>query len=309
MHDAKDESQVTCTDNGTALDPHASHRHTPDLESEPSGEETAVHAAPDAYSAARIVLSVSSNMSPSLHLQLMGVNNSYVLQPQSTHVMSSRILITSKSKGDEPILTSPDRTGLHVRFRSRVRISTGVGRQRRHSDGLSSNASSISSSPSSSISAPLRTHYTGNNVWGPLGSRVKLAAPPATSFPQYRVEDASGGKGDERARRRRARPPWTYLDGDIGERTHLLAYATRHSYVGSRYVHDWYYHDAERERQWKEQLVDQAFGKWPARLLNRHVSHACSRMVADHSWFFLLRQWWWWHLEPILCCLCEPGEE
>ena len=159
-----------------------------------------------------------------------------------------------------------------------------MGRQRRHSDGLSSNASSISSSPSSSISAPLRTHYTGNNVWGPLGSRVKLAAPPATSFPQNRGEDANGGKGDGRARRRRARPPCIYLDDDVGERTHLLAYATRHSYVGSRYVHDWYYHDAERERQWREQLVDQAFGKWPARLLNRHVSHACSRMVVDHSW-------------------------
>ena len=254
MHDSKDESQsVAWTDNGTSKDPHASHCCPPNLES----EETTAHAAPDARSVAPNHIITRYVISHADHVQ---------------------------AQGDEPILTGPERTGPHVRFRSRVRISAGIGRRFRLSDGLSSNASSISGSPSSSISAPLRTHYTGNNGWGPLGSRVKLSAPQG--------EDANGGKGDSsrrgggNARRRRARSSWMFLDADADEHTHLLTYATGYSYVGNRDARDCCRDDAERERWWRERLVDKAFGKWPGRLLNRHVSGQRSRMVGSVSWSF-----------------------
>ncbi|KAH0838709.1 hypothetical protein J3R83DRAFT_7039, partial [Lanmaoa asiatica] len=186
-------------------------------------------------------------------------------------------------------------TGPRVRFRSRVRISAGMGRRQRLSDGLSSTASSISGSPSSSISAPLRTHHTGNNGWVPLGGRVNLLASPAAPVAPRRSEYASSGKGNgsgsgyENARKRSARSSQVFLDDDVDEHTHLMTSATRHSYVENQQAHDRYHDDGERERWWREQLVDEVFGKWPGRLLNRH--------------------WWWWHLEPILCCFCDPDEE
>ena len=259
MHDVKDDSaEVAWTHNGTSHDPPASHCYTPDLEGG-NDEETTAHPAPDAHSI------------PPNH-----IITRYIVS-HADHV---------QTQDDEPIMTGPDRTGPHVRFRSRVRISAGIGRRFRLSDGLPSNASSISGSPSSSISAPLRTHYTGNNSWGSLGSRVKLSA--------SQDEDANGGKrnssgsGDANARRRRARSPsWTFLD-HADEHTHLLTYATslRHSYVGNRYTYDCYHDEAERERWWRERLVDEAFGKWPGRLLNRHVSDPCSRMAGSPSWPF-----------------------
>ncbi|KAN0101028.1 hypothetical protein V8E55_001012 [Tylopilus felleus] len=179
-------------------------------------------------------------------------------------------------QGDDPILTGlTDETSPRVRFRSRVRIAGGIGRRRRRSDELASSASSISGSRSSSISAPLRTHYTGNNGWVPLGSRIKFVTAQAALIPPCQDDDANGAKGrssengDGDARRRSS---WTFLDDDADEHTHLLTSTTRYSYVG-RHAHDSCYDDRER---WREQLVDETFGKWPARLLNQHVSRSCS---------------------------------
>ncbi|KAG6371517.1 hypothetical protein JVT61DRAFT_9221 [Boletus reticuloceps] len=207
---------------------------------------------------------------------------------------SRALLITVRVQGDEPIVTGLDQTGPRVRFRSRVRISAGIGgRRRRFSDGFSSNASSTSGSTSSSISAPLRTHYTGSNGWGPLGSRMKLLASQTSPITACQDDDANGAgakngdSGDGYARRRSAR----LLHDGADEHTRLLTSATRHSYAG-RYVHDSCNDDVserEQERWWREQLVDEVFGRWPRRLFNRH--------------------WWWWHLEPIVCCLCEPEDE
>lgn len=159
-------------------------------------------------------------------------------------------------------------------------------RGRRLSDGFSSNASSISGSPSSSISAPLRTQHTGDNGWGPLGSRVNLLASQATPLSPSRGEYASGSKGsasvggsrsrsgseDRNARMRCTRSLQMLLDDDVDEHTHLVTSAARHSYVENGHTHDWYHDDREQERWWRDQLVDEAFGKWPARLFNRHVS-------------------------------------
>lgn len=197
--------------------------------------------------------------------------------PNTTVVcVISRMLITSQVQGDDPILTGlTDETSPRVRFRSRVRIAGGIGRRRRRSDELASSASSISGSRSSSISAPLRTHYTGNNGWVPLGSRIKFVTAQAALIPPCQDDDANGAKGrssengDGDARRRSS---WTFLDDDADEHTHLLTSTTRYSYVG-RHAHDRCYDDRER---WREQLVDETFGKWPARLLNQHVSRSCS---------------------------------
>jgi len=188
------------------------------------------------------------------------------------------IIISSQVPGDEPMLTGlDDRTGPRVRFRSRVRITGGIGPRRGRSDGLSSSASSISGSPSSSISAPLRTHYTGNNGWVPLGSRIKfVASQPSLVSPCQGDDDVNGAKGNSgengngKAQRRSS---WPFSDEDLDEHTQLLAPATRYSYVGS-YACDSCYDDRQREleRRWREQLIDETFGKWPTRLLNRHVS-------------------------------------
>lgn len=175
-----------------------------------------------------------------------------------------------------------------------MRISAGIGRRGRgRSDGLSSNASSISGSPSSSISVPLRTHYTGENGWGTLGSRVKFSAWQNASVSPCQDDAMDGGKGsfvwngDGDMRTRRGRSSWTVLDDDADEHTHLLTSASRHSYayVG-RYSCDSYHEDREREleRRLRQQLVDEAFGKWPGRLLNQHVSHPCSSNDSRHSW-------------------------
>ncbi|KAF8139790.1 hypothetical protein EV363DRAFT_309588 [Boletus edulis] len=204
--------------------------------------------------------------------------------PLMTHMQATAI--HQNSKGDDPIVTGP-----RVRFRSRVRISAGIGR-RRFSDGFSSNTSSTSGSTSSSISAPLRTHYTGSNGWGPLGSRMKLLASQPSPITACQDDDANGagakngdvsGGGHGRSAR--------FLNDGADEHTRLLTSATRHSYAGM-YVHNSCNDDVserEQERWWREQLVDEVFGRWPRRLFNRH--------------------WWWWHLEPIVCCLCEPEDE
>ncbi|KAG8220213.1 hypothetical protein J3R82DRAFT_1250 [Butyriboletus roseoflavus] len=203
VHDAKnlnDSEVLTSSDSETSFDPRASHCYTPDFESE-SDEETKPYAPLDGAAQNRILSSAD-------HIQVQG----------------------------EPILTGP-----RVRFRSRVRISAGMGRrQRRLSDGFSSTASSISGSPSSSISAPLRTQHTGNNGWVPLGSRMNLLASQAAPHPLSRDDCASAGgsgNGDGHARMQCARSLQILLDDDVDEQTHLMTSATRHSYVGNGHAH------------------------------------------------------------------------
>ena len=74
----------------------------------------------------------------------------------------------------------PERRTLpRVRFRSRVRITSGLRRSRHASDSVAhgaSPASSASDSPSSSISAPLRWQADENDAWGPLGRRLSAYA-------------------------------------------------------------------------------------------------------------------------------------
>ncbi|KAI6022575.1 hypothetical protein EDC04DRAFT_335684 [Pisolithus marmoratus] len=180
---------------------------------------------------------------------------------------------------------SPARPSPRVRFRSRVRITAGVHRPRRLSDGLSSNASSVSGSPSSSISAPLRTHddsYEGSKGWGPLGRRVSLLASTQARRSRAGARENASGKS------RKIYP--SSLADSTGERSHLYT-----GYFYTPVTRSEVHHrnqNVECEQMRRGQVINATFGEWPWRLLNRH--------------------WWWWQLEPILCCfyLCENmGDE
>jgi len=183
-----------------------------------------------------------------------------------------------------------------VRFNSRVRI-TGGARRRRLSDGA---ASSLSGSPASSISAPIHsaTHLSARG-WGPLGARVSLLAssrdlgnpqplPQPVPHPRpilrtqsshsrsarstpddYGVQYAGGHPGRRKGN----------YDSDVDERTPLMS---RLYYAPDDM-------SADEEREWREQVISEHFGRWPQRLLNHH--------------------WWWWKMEPIVCCLCLDCSE
>ena len=107
--------------------------------------------------------------------------------PHNTIDFSSLIIRSSADSYDDQELESPHFTperSNRVRFRSRVRIASGLNRHRHKQQYLSSDfspTSSISGSPSSSssITAPLRTHtdeQVGKPGWGTLGQRVSMFA-------------------------------------------------------------------------------------------------------------------------------------
>lgn len=142
-----------------------------------------------------------------------------------------------------------------VRFRSRVRITSGFSHHRRRSDV----GSSRSGSPSSSISAPLRSHSDdGTNSWGTLGQRVGLLAL------QKRI------LGSPKAKRRQKGliVPNIYVD----ERTPLRNSFNSSSYVEGVGVQEGVVFDEDSDDERLSQEVDDVFGKFPGRLLNYHVS-------------------------------------
>ncbi|KAH8834833.1 hypothetical protein DL96DRAFT_1701855 [Flagelloscypha sp. PMI_526] len=199
--------------------------------------------------------------------------------PEEGYVPVESSHVPNPTVEDEDLNAGIVGTQRSVRFRSRVRITSGIPhrkRKRRPSmletmlspnddsaatqhharRGSSSSSVSESSSPSSSISAPLRyrrdSASTYNDYdddaswrgWRPLGQRVN----------------------------------WFPRTNGSNEQTSLL----RNGQHVRRYgVSD------EEDEDYAQQLakdIDMVFGTWPGRLLNRH--------------------WWWWQLEPICCCLC-----
>lgn len=154
----------------------------------------------------------------------------------------------------------------HVRFRSRVRITSGFRRHRRESSlhqaaidhdlfGYSP-GSSLSGSASSSISAPLRTRAdeeVGKPGWGTLGQRVRLLAQNNTQ-------------------RRKSREAPETKHNTTNEHTPLIWSTACPSYVNVHYnslVHE----DSEEPRI--SRRIEPVFGTWPGRLLNHRV---CSKM-------------------------------
>ncbi|KAK0198117.1 hypothetical protein F5146DRAFT_1131129 [Armillaria mellea] len=132
-----------------------------------------------------------------------------------------------------------------VRFRSRVRITSGL--PRRHAADRATPDSSLSSSPSSSISAPLRCREndvnTDSSPWGPLGLRVKHMG---------------------------QRPRRQAVDKGLGstERSPLMPPSRRFYSIEEDEHYNYFAYLDDETRLNRE--IDLAFGTWPGRLLNRH---------------------------------------
>ena len=192
-----------------------------------------------------------------------------------------------------------------VRFRSRVRIASGLNRHR-HSllgvDYLSpdySPESSISGSPSSSISVPLRTQtdeQVGKPGWGTLGQRVSLFAKGQMEQSRRREQREQLGLGASSLRKGVERrgfgggealviPYYAHITED----TPLLSSSARNgSCSGTEASHI-------------APEIDMVFGPWPSRLANYHVSFIPLFTFNPLTRFL---QWWWWQVESVICCRC-----
>ncbi|KAJ7581063.1 hypothetical protein C8J56DRAFT_256173 [Mycena floridula] len=203
----------------------------------------------------------------------------------------SRGIILSKpptfvEENSEPSSTGRQRS---VRFRSRVRITSGLRHHRDNSENLPSSSkpipvhrraesselavsgdSSLSSSPSSSISAPLRSQEDEpphKSRLGPLGQRVH--------FLRY---NRSGLAPNVRGRKT------ICATSNLDEQTPLLDDPLPRIYVYNEQGEEGEFPEEDDYEARLNREIDLVFGKWPSRLMNRH--------------------WWWWQLEPIVRCSC-----
>lgn len=167
-----------------------------------------------------------------------------------------------------------------VRFRSRVRITSGLRRSKHMGNPTSTPSSSASGSPSSSISAPIRWQADENGAWGPLGRRLSAYA-------------QANGKSRRSPGLLRAHQPQPRAKMD--ERTPLIKPGRHIAYVDSgldgggeaddERVGDG--EDTDEEADEESMLRASAlkreeeatFGKWPWRLFNRHVRHSLCHRV------------------------------
>ena len=145
----------------------------------------------------------------------------------------------------------PSSSFAHVRFHSRVRITSGM----RHSRGTRSLDSSDSDSPSSSISAPLRYRSRDAVPRGPLGQRISRLA--AQALQKRRAAAAAITTSAPRDEEYAPLVPAGFPVVTYGE--------TRDQSSGNL---------ADSERRWQADLHSEEieFGRWPWRALNRHVS-------------------------------------
>jgi len=195
-----------------------------------------------------------------------------------------------------PRSEDPPKRPTRVRFRSRVRITSGLHRQRHESNSEQdcvslTPASSISSSPSSSISAPLRTQAEGEPSkpgWGTLGQRVSILARAKA--------DRRLNFHQLRGRIRELQPHRDITPGDnhgllANEQTPLSSSSLHYSYLRGGIVDREVFNAVECEAEVLSSEIDLVFGPWPNRLFNHH--------------------WLWWHMEPLVCCRCltESDEE
>ncbi|KAG6837225.1 hypothetical protein H0H93_013093 [Arthromyces matolae] len=177
----------------------------------------------------------------------------------------------------------------HVHFRPRVRITSGINRHRHTSSFLAettlsnsfaSPSSSVSSSPCSSISAPLHSKTddeADKPGWGPLGRRVALLS---------------------RQTRRRALPE-RFSKKDIinvqlppCEHTPLLRPRIQSPIIdadGNRRMYDVLDSESlqseEEVRQARAGQIDAAFGTMPRRLLNHRVREM--NLQSLHAYLYL----------------------
>ncbi|KIK70393.1 hypothetical protein GYMLUDRAFT_32394 [Collybiopsis luxurians FD-317 M1] len=199
-------------------------------------------------------------------------------------------------------------TNRSIRFRSRVRITSGVHHARRNrslSDSIAPNGpaepsegdtavSSRSSSPSSSISVPIRFREDEptSPKWGPLGQRVRLFVSQQREKAKQLQEDRVsrgrryGTEAQEASRLRREDPSRRVHEGSPllgahGRRQRKSLY--RHEDEDDGYPETRGDYQARLNHE-----IDLVFGKWPGRLLNHH--------------------WWWWQIRPVICCNFDDWE-
>lgn len=166
-------------------------------------------------------------------------------------------------------LPPPSTSLAHVRFHSRVRITSGL----RHSRGTRSLDSSDSDSPSSSISAPLRYRSHDADPRGPLGQRISRLASQALQ--KRRVAAAATTRSAARGEEYTPLSPAGFPVVTYG--------ATRDRGCGGDDA------DSEQRSQINPHSEEIAFGRWPWRALNRH--------------------WWRWQIESTLCCCCADDSD
>ncbi|KAI0344234.1 hypothetical protein BDW22DRAFT_1406626 [Trametopsis cervina] len=176
-----------------------------------------------------------------------------------------------------------------VRFRSRVRITSGLRRSKHFGHPTSSPSSSASGSPSSSISAPIRWQADENGAWGPLGRRLNAYAQSngrQKRSPAVRSQQVStGSKTDERTPLIKPGRHIAYVDSGLdggGD-------ADDERPVGDDESDEETDVDSALRASALKREEDATFGSWPWRLLNRH--------------------WWWWHVEPVLCICCADDSD
>lgn len=173
---------------------------------------------------------------------------------------------TSYDELETPLSEEPPHRPPKVRFRSRVRITSGLNRQKSasHSDQnylTFSDTSSISGSSSSSISVPLRSRAddeVGKPGWGTLGQRVSIFA-KANSHRQRASQRVLSSKtvhdGISRTN-----------DDDMNERTPLTRQMRRNGVMIDSNDSAVDEHVSDHSRG-----IDLHFRPWPNRLIDHHV--------------------------------------
>jgi len=196
--------------------------------------------------------------------------------------------LTASPTPPKLVLPEPEvHTNPRVRFRSRVRIASGIKRHRKkRRDSNESYAapptgsSSRTSSFSSSIYAPLRSS-TEHDAESPT-QRVSRFSWQSRFLAMTPGMDNKDGKGPA---------PQSPIPPQNPEHSPLLAGPKHPSYTQEDEYDDVF--DEEDDREEEDRLareIDEVFGKWPGRLLNIH--------------------WWHWQVEPILCCICgDEGDD
>jgi len=267
--------------------------------------------------------------------------------PPSTPETSSLEPDNEADHEPEPSPQPPRRAIPKVRFRSRVRITSGLRRHRHSTPGAAvggdaaspSPSTSVSGSPSSSISAPLRYQADENTTWGPLGRRLSAYAhsngwqkrSPKSPGRTLGVGaegvgvgvGAVGGGGikydrpvvDLRSPDSMMRSPSKKLRQD--ERTALLhpGRTRRPTYMDGHGRMD---SDTDDERS---RLIGAGMGTYYAsedeesdaqeeRALRAAALRREEDAVFGHwPWRLFNRHWWRWRMEPVLCCCCSDDSD
>jgi hypothetical protein len=186
------------------------------------------------------------------------------------------VLSGYQSELETPLSEDPPKRPTRVRFRSRVRITSGLHHKSNSGQDYASltPSSSTSGSRSSSISAPLRTQAedeASKPGWGTLGQRVSILAQR---------------NADRRSKLHQQREHFGTLpsqhvvlaDDGVGlvanERTPLVGSSLPSSRLRGEII------DRETYDEALSREIDLVFGSWPSRLLNYQV------MIV---WFLSLR--------------------